>query len=93
MTIHEINPSKERADIIVRELNNSVRRAIEVLGTDISGYAVVVWDRRGECHSSVCDEDGPIGPNMIPMYVHDALLRHDTLVMAKTAEIVPIDGA
>jgi len=52
----------------------------------IAGYALVVWDARGEMRSAYNVADGPIGPALVPTLVADALNRHVAVMLARTAD-------
>jgi len=46
---------------------------------DMAGYVVVVWDESATpwCHSWIEDpEETPISAQLLPSFVHDALLTH-----------------
>jgi len=55
---------------------------LEQLGDDVSGFALVVWDRRGELRSSYNTGHGPLRPALVPTLAGDALNRHVALDMA-----------
>jgi hypothetical protein len=88
MTVRAINPQKDRLDYSRRALGASVRSALE---SEMVGFALVAWDARGQCYSSICSQNGPIGDNLIPSYVHDALNRHVTLCISAFTEPRLID--
>lgn len=50
----------------------------------IAGYALVVWDTRGEMRSVYNAAQGPIGPALVPTLVADALNRHVAVMLART---------
>jgi hypothetical protein len=58
------------------------RAAIDQMGDDIAGFAVVVWDRRGDLRSSYDTTHGPIGPALVPTLAADALNRHVAVMLA-----------
>jgi len=59
------------------------RAAADQMGDEIAGFAVVVWDRRGDVRSSYEAAQGPIGPALVPTLVSDALNRHIAVVLAE----------
>ena len=58
------------------------RQILDELGEDVSGFAIVVWDRSGELRSAYDTGHGPLRPAIIPTLVGDALNRHVALDMA-----------
>jgi hypothetical protein len=49
----------------------------------IAGYALVVWDMRGDMRSVYSASQGPIGPSLVPTLVADALNRHVAVMLAR----------
>lgn len=49
----------------------------------IAGYALVVWDSRGDMRSAYNAAQGPIGPALVPTLVADALNRHVAVMLAR----------
>lgn len=64
------------------ELLEKCRSAIAELD-DVAGFALVVWDSRGEMRSAYNAAQGPIGPALIPTLVADALNRHVAVMLAR----------
>lgn len=56
--------------------------AITELG-DVAGFALVVWDSRGEMKSAYNAAQGPIGPALVPTLAADALNRHVAVMLAR----------
>ena len=56
------------------------------LGDEVSGFALVVWDRQGDLRSAYDTGYGPLRPALIPTLVGDALNRHVTLDMAPATD-------
>lgn len=52
------------------------REALEQLNNDVSGFAIVIWDKKGNLHSAYDVEPGPVGLALMPTLVSDALNRH-----------------
>jgi hypothetical protein len=52
------------------------RTAIEEMGDDIAGFALVVWDKEGHLRSAYDTTRGPIRAPLMPTLVGDALNRH-----------------
>jgi hypothetical protein len=66
-----------RAALFVR-----CRAAIDQVGDDIAGFAIVVWDRNGDLRSAYDTSHGPIGPALVPTLAADALNRHVAVMLA-----------
>lgn len=64
------------------------RAAIEQMGDDISGFALVVWDKEGHMRSAYDASSGPIRAPLVPTLAADALNRHVAVMIssAKQAE-------
>jgi hypothetical protein len=64
------------------------RAAIEQMGDDVSGFALVVWDREGHMRSAYDATNGPIRAPLVPTLVADALNRHVAvkIAVAETSE-------
>jgi hypothetical protein len=74
----------------VREaLLDQCRSILEQLGDDVSGFALVVWDRRGDLRSSYDTGHGPLRPALVPTLASDALNRHVALDMATPTSQLP----
>lgn len=63
------------------------RQIVDELGDDVSGFALVVWDRNGELRSAYDTGQGPLRPGLIPTLVGDALNRHVTLDMTPSVRV------
>jgi len=72
----------EEAREIREALFGQCRSILEQLGDDVSGFALVVWDRRGDLRSSYDTGHGPLRPALVPTLAGDALNRHVALDMA-----------
>lgn len=59
------------------------RAAADQLGDNISGFALVVWDTKGDLRSAYDATRGPIGPALVPTLVSDALNRHVAVKLAE----------
>jgi hypothetical protein len=73
-----------RADLYAR-----CRSILAELGDEVSGFALVVWDREGELRSAYDTGYGPLRPAIIPTLASDALNRHVALDMATPDRITP----
>lgn len=52
------------------------------VGSGIAGFALVVWDERGDMRTAYDATRGPIGPALVPTLVSDALNRHVAVKLA-----------
>jgi len=50
----------------------------------LAGYALVVWDARGDMRTAYNASEGPIGPALVPTLVADALNRHVAVMLARS---------
>lgn len=75
-----------------RFLFQTARNAVSSYGDEISGYAVVVWNRKGEMHTGIYEGHGPIACGRIPREVGDALQNHIAAEMAQASKVInPFD--
>jgi hypothetical protein len=79
MTLHEVKPRSDRAIRIRKRLISNMRNMIKNQGDDLCGYAIVLWDHRGDCSTVYHTPDGPISSNMLPAYLSHAMNRHIVL--------------
>jgi hypothetical protein len=75
-------PRKTRPESLCNQLGRC-RAAVDQLGDDISGFAIVVWDKQGDLRSAYDATRGPIGPALVPTLVLDALNRHVAVKLAE----------
>ena len=68
------------------------RAAIEQLGDDIAGFALVVWDKEGEMRSAYDTTRGPIRAPLVPTLVADALNRHVAVMLAAARQDEESEG-
>jgi hypothetical protein len=66
-----------------KSLFERCRAAVDQLGDEISGFAIVVWDNQGDLRSAYDATRGPIGPALVPTLVSDALNRHVAVKLAE----------
>jgi hypothetical protein len=66
-----------------KSLFERCRAAADQLGDEISGFAIVVWDKQGDLRSAYDATRGPIGPALVPTLVSDALNRHVAVKLAE----------
>lgn len=77
----------ERAARLLREdLLAKCAAAIDDMGDDVAGYALVVWTKNGEMRTAYDAAQGPIGPALVPTLAADALNRHVAVMLARVDE-------
>ena len=64
-------------------LGRDVRAALEDLGVDLRGFALVSWGHRGNTHASSFTMEGPVSSSLMPSFVGDVLNRHVAVSIAK----------
>jgi hypothetical protein len=77
---------RQEARNVRSALFDQCRSILAQLGDDVSGFALVVWDRHGDLRSSYDTGFGPLRPSLIPTLAGDALNRHVTLDMAPATD-------
>lgn len=82
-TVVEIDPANDRARHVRRELLALLNRWRRLYGEGIAGYAIAVWDGRGEVATAHYTDEGPVGRCLMPAFVHDALNRHVAVEIAE----------
>ena len=82
--LSEVANDRKRKE--ARELRASLfarcRSALDQMGDDISGFAIVVWDKQGDMRSAYNAERGPIRAAIVPTLCADALNRHVAVMLA-----------
>jgi hypothetical protein len=57
--------------------------ALQAMGDDLAGFALVVWDKNGEMRTAYDASRGPVGPALLPTLASDALNRHVAVMLAR----------
>ena len=85
---------KRKADAkeIYNKLKSRVKEFSEVIGEDIGGFALVVWNKEGSTQTEISADIGAIGPSMVPVFAHDALNRYIIALMLEENEALPGDS-
>jgi hypothetical protein len=85
VSLRAVSNEKRKADgsSMRRELFGRCRAAVQQMGDEIAGFAVVVWDQNGDMRTSYSAARGPIGPALVPTLVSDALNRHVAVKLAE----------
>jgi hypothetical protein len=84
---------KADAKAVYTRLKTHIKDFSEVLGEDIGGFALIMWNKEGSTQVDLSADIGAIGPSMVPVFAHDALNRHVTVVMLEENEVLPGDSA
>lgn len=88
----EVDLAGDRAQNLRRILGRTVRNHIETQGDDLSGFALVTWDARGNTAVGYYTDTGPVGDSLMPAFVHDALNRAVAVVTAEETQSSRVDG-
>jgi hypothetical protein len=80
--IKEIDPKADRAANRRKILGKSLRQSLRNVG-DLEGFAICVWDARGDCCTNYFTATGPVSRSMMPGFVKDALNRHVAVEIGK----------
>lgn len=80
--IKEIDPRADRAAHRRRTLGKSLRQTLRNVG-DLEGFAIVMWDSRGDCCTNYFTSTGPVSRSMMPGFCKDALNRHVAVEIGK----------
>jgi hypothetical protein len=57
------------------EFTDSFEALIQRFGSNLGGFAIVVWNRQGEPDSAYFTGRSQVAPDLIPTFVHDVLNR------------------
>ena len=76
---------------IRRNLFQAARNASNARGDELSGFALVSWDRQGNMRTAINSGYGPIAWGRIPSECRDAFERHVTAELAQTSAPVSLD--
>ena len=71
------------AELIRADLLAECATAIDSLGAEVAGFALVVWNKNGEMRTAYDASKGPIGPALLPTLASDALNRHVAVMLAR----------
>ena len=91
MSVTEVRPDRDRARRVLKSALLGIRRMREVQGDDLAGYALVHWDARGECGSTLL-AGGMVGEALVPSYVGAALNRHVAVLIAERTGSTTLPG-
>ena len=75
--------SDEEAALLRLELVAKCDEAMDQIGDDIAGFAVVAWGKDGTMYTAYKAARGLITPALVPTLVADALNRHVAVMFAK----------
>jgi hypothetical protein len=83
--------SERDAELLREDLFEKCNSAVDGLGDNVAGFALIVWGKDGEMRTAYNAAQGPIGPGLVPTLAADALNRHVAVMLAKNEE--PDDSA
>lgn len=90
-TLVEFRPDKAALARRRRIMGRALRAALDTHGSELAGFALVSWDRRGGAHTTYLAQDGMVSESLMPTLVHDALNRHVAVVLAEREASRPLD--
>jgi len=79
--------AEREAELLRAEILSKCAAAVEAMGEDIAGFALVVWNKSGEMRTVYDASKGPVGPGLLPTLASDALNRHVAVMLAKETEL------
>lgn len=71
------------AELARLDLLEKCEAAVDAVGNDVAGFALIVWNSKGEMRTVYDASKGPIGPALLPTLASDALNRHVAVMLAK----------
>lgn len=71
------------AELLRADLMAKCAAAIDAVGADVAGFALMVWNKEGEMRTVYDASNGPIGPALLPTLASDALNRHVAVMLAR----------
>jgi hypothetical protein len=75
--------AEREAELVRADLMAKCAAAVEAVGNDVAGFALIVWNGNGEMRTVYDASKGPIGPALLPTLVSDALNRHVAVMLTK----------
>lgn len=75
--------AEREAELARVDLMEKCEAAVDAVGNDVAGFALIVWNRNGEMRTVYDASKGPIGPALLPTLASDALNRHVAVMLAK----------
>lgn len=75
--------AKREAELARADVLAKCEAAIDAVGNDVAGFALIVWNGYGEMRTVYDASKGPIGPALLPTLASDALNRHVAVMLAK----------
>ena len=87
------NPRKEEAEDMQAKARSSLEETVASVGEDIGGFAIIVWDRKGDASTSVNHDFLPWGRTPLATFAYDALALHCARVTAKEDREDPDGGS
>lgn len=91
LTTEKAARSERDAELLREDLFEKCNSAVDGLGDNVAGFALIVWGKDGDMRTAYNAAHGPIGPGLVPTLAADALNRHVAVMLAKKDE--PDDSA
>lgn len=86
-----IDAKKRKAAKLKRHLMfTQVREACEEHGDDLSGMALIVWDKAGQMNTYIMVGDGPYDSQALPTMAACALTQHTTMQLLNSPAVTVI---
>ena len=79
----------DQAKFVRRDLFRCARSQADERGDELSGFALISWDRSGSFKTALQHGYGPFGWTSIPEHMRDALQRHVSVELAQTRTFEP----
>lgn len=79
--IYEVDFKKRAADKVRRKFLNLAIAQVQ-MDVDMAGFIIVSWDKRGAATSCLYTLDGPIGQDMLGVYVAAEISRRIAIAEA-----------
>ena len=78
--------TERNAELLREDLFEKCNAAVDGLGDNVAGFALIVWGKDGDMRTAYNAAQGPIGPGLVPTLAADALNRHVAVMLAKKQE-------
>jgi hypothetical protein len=75
--------AERQAKLLRDDVLAKCKAALQGVGDDLAGFALVVWDKNGEMQTAYDASRGPVGPALLPTLASDALNRHVAVMLAR----------
>ncbi len=75
--------AEREAKLLQEDIMAKCASALQSVGPDVAGFALVVWNKSGDMRTAYDTSKGPIGPALLPTLASDALNRHVAVMLAR----------